>query len=127
VHVTYKRGDIWLLTTERYDLADGLTIRLRERRGARGRPAAFSRAGDFLIERLESFPFDIAAGLAAAWLYDVLKQHRAMVRMDGKEVSADDKNKLKRFIREHILRSAPKGAAPGKKRRARPKRKRRES
>lgn len=84
VHVTFKRGDIWLLTTGRHDLADGLTIRLRERRGSRARTAAFSLSGDFLIERLESFPFDIAAGLVGAWLYDVLKGNRATVRMDGK-------------------------------------------
>lgn len=118
VHVTFKRGDLWLLTTEWFEVADGLHIRLRERPGVRGRPPAFSNAGDFVIERLVSFPLDVATGLVAAWLYDVLKRNRATVTMDRDELPVDDEGKLRSFLRKHIL---PKSAVRRpSKRRARP-------
>jgi len=51
------------------------------------------------------------------------------VTMDGESIPVDDKNKLRRFIRQHILRK-PRPQQGLKKRarpKARPKRKRRKS
>jgi len=122
ITVTFKRGDIWLLTTERYELADGVTIRLLENYGKGGKPG-FSTGGEFLIERLEGVPIDIVVALVSAWLYDRLKRNKATLRMDRSQVDVDDKGKVRRFIRDHILRknrAALRRKDPAKKA-ARPK------
>src|ERR1700730_13874130 len=111
IGVTFKRGDIWLITTESYELADGLSIRLLENKGSSDK-AAFSSAAQFLVERLESMPIDVVVALVSAWLYDKLKRNRATLTIDRTRLVVDDKRRVRTFIREHIVRQ---GAEPAPK------------
>jgi hypothetical protein len=115
--VRFARGDIWLLgTDQRYQLADGVSIQLREN-WTRPGIAAFSYDAHFLIEYAARVPLDVAAGLLTAWLYDALRRNKATITIDRTEIEIDDKRKLKKFLKEHIEK---KGAAAvdAKRRRA---------
>jgi hypothetical protein len=112
IEVRFARGDIWLLgTDQRYQLADGLSIQLREN-WTRPGIAAFSYDAHFLIEYAARVPLDVAAGLLSAWLYDTLRRNKATITIDRKEIEVDDKRKLKKFLKEHIEKKGPAPVEP---------------
>jgi hypothetical protein len=115
INVYFRRGDLWLITTKRYQLTGGLTIRLRENYRRPGAPAAFSPAAHFIVERAVEIPLDLAIAYVGAWLYDTLKGFDATITMDRKDLAVKDKRAVKKFLKQHIERTGTSPSAGSKR------------